>query len=193
MAIDTGLAVTCADLQATGGIKQILLRSWATTDAVVYGNGAGEHDIDSILTGGSPAAWFVFEFKNETPAMTVNATKENGSTAFECGLSFMIPKLDNAKFAELQELLDTCMMGIAIDTNDNAFVIGVSEKYANEDVPSKNQTFLNLASMEGGTGAAYADESGMTVSLMARQFELPRKYIGTITVDTSALTATTAA
>jgi hypothetical protein len=193
MAIDTGLGVTCADLQATGGIKQILLRSWATTDAVVFGNGAGEHDIDSILTGGSPAGWFVFEFKNETPAMTINATKENGSTAFECGLSFMLPKIDNTKFAELQELLDTCMMGIAIDTNDNAMVLGVSEKYANEDVPSKNQTFLNLASMEGGTGAAYADENGITVSLMARQFELPRKYIGTITVDTSALTATTAA
>jgi len=193
MAIDTGLGVTCTDLQATGGIKQILLRSWASNDAVLYGNAAGEHDIDSILTGGSSASWFVFEFKNETPAMTINATKENGSTAFECGLSFMLPKLDNTKFAELQELLNTCMMGIAIDTNDNAFVLGVSEKYANEDVPSKNQTFLNLASMEGGTGAAYSDESGITVSLMARQFELPRKYIGTITVDTAALTATTAA
>ena len=193
MAIDTGLGVTCTDLQSTGGIKQILLRSWASNDAVVYGNAAGEHDIDSILTGGSSAAWFVFEFKNETPAMTINATKENGSTAFECGLSFMLPKLDSTKFAELQELLNTCMMGIAIDTNNNAFVLGVSEKYANEDVPSKNQTFLNLASMEGGTGAAYSDESGITVSLMARQFELPRKYIGTITVDTAALTATTAA
>lgn len=193
MAIDTGLGVTCTDLQATGGIKQILLRSWASNDAVVYGNAAGEHDIDSILTGSSSASWFVFEFKNETPAMTINATKENGSTAFECGLSFMLPKLDSTKFAELQELLNTCMMGIAIDTNNNAFVLGVSEKYANEDVPSKNQTFLNLASMEGGTGAAYSDESGITVSLMARQFELPRKYIGTITVDTAALTATTAA
>ncbi len=193
MAIDTGLGVTCTDLQATGGIKQILLRSWASNDAVVYGNAAGEHDIDSILTGGSSASWFVFEFKNETPAMTINATKENGSTAFECGLSFMLPKLDNTKFAELQALLDTCMMGIAIDTNGNAFVLGVSEKYANEDVASKSQTFLNLASMEGGTGAAYSDESGITVSLMARQFELPRKYIGTITVDTAALTATTAA
>ena len=193
MAIDTGLGVTCTDLQATGGIKQILLRSWASNDAVLYGNAAGEHDIDSILTGGSSASWFVFEFKNETPAMTINATKENGSTAFECGLSFMLPKLDNTKFAELQELLNTCMMGIAIDTNGTAMVLGVSEKYANEDVPSKNQTFLNLASMEGGTGAAYSDESGITVSLMARQFELPRKYIGTITVDTAALTATTAA
>lgn len=193
MAIDTGLGVTCTDLQATGGIKQILLRSWASNDAVVYGNAAGEHDIDSILTGAAAADWFVFEFKNETPTMTINATKENGSTAFECGLSFMLPKLDNTKFAELQELLNSCMMGIAIDTNDNAFVLGVSEKYANEDVPSKNQTFLNLASMEGGTGAAYSDENGITVNLMARQFELPRKYVGTITVDTSALTATTAA
>ena len=193
MAIDTGLGVVCADLQATGGIKQILLRSWEATDAVVYGNAAGEHDIDSILTGASSANWFVFEFKNETPALTINATKENGSTAFECGLSFMLPKISNTRFHVLQEMLNTCMMGIAIDTNGVASVIGVSEKYANEDVPSKNQTYLNLASMEGGTGAAYSDENGMTISLMARQFELPRIYTGTITVDTAALTATTAA
>jgi len=191
MAIDTGLGVTCADLQATGGIKQILLREWATADVITYGAGT-EHTITNIQSGGD-SAWFVYEFKNETPAMTINATKENGSTAFECGLSFMLPKMDVTKFSELQNLLNTCMMGIAIDTNDKAFVLGVSEKYANEDVPSKNQTFLNLASMEGGTGAAYSDENGITVSLMARQFELPRKYIGTITVDTSALTATTAA
>ena len=193
MAIDKGLSVTCADLQATGGIKQILLRSWAPTDAVVYGNDAGEHDINSILTGSNAAAWFVFEFKNETPAMTINATKENGSTAFECGLTFMLPRINNTRFAELQEMLNTCMMGIAIDTNGTPIVLGVSEKYANEDVASKSQTFLNLASMEGGTGAAYSDESGITVNLMARQFELPRKYIGAITVDTAALTATTAA
>ena len=193
MAIDTGLGVTCADLQATGGIKQILLRSWANTDAVVYGNGAGEHDIVSILETAADANWFVYEFKNETPALTINATKENGSTAFECGLSFMLPAIDGAKFHELQAMLNTCMMAIAIDTNGTAMVLGVSEKYANEDVPSKNQTFLNLASMEGGTGAAYSDENGITVSLMARQFELPREYAGTITVDTSALTATTGA
>ena len=126
MAIDTGLSVTCTDLQATGGIKQILLRSWAPTDAVVYGNDAGEHDINSILTGSSAAAWFVFEFKNETPAMTINATKENGSTAFECGLTFMLPKINNTRFAELQEMLNTCMMGIAIDTNGTPMVLGVS-------------------------------------------------------------------
>ena len=57
--------------------------------------------------------WFVYEFKNETPALTINATKENGSTAFECGLSFMLPRL------ELQNLLNViiaitllCLMSV---------------------------------------------------------------------------------
>ena len=61
MAIDKGIGVECSNLQSTGGITQILLRSWTTNDAVVYGNAASEHDIDSILTSASAAAWFVFE------------------------------------------------------------------------------------------------------------------------------------
>jgi hypothetical protein len=191
MAIDTGLAIGCADLQATGGISQIILRSWATADVITYG-AAGTHSIENIQSGGD-AAWFVYEFKNETPALTINATKENGSTAFECGLSFNLPKIELAKFSELQGMLNECMMGMALDTNGKWWVLGVSEKYANEDVASRSQTFLNLSGFEGGTGAAYSDESGITVNLMARQFELPREYAGTVTVDTSALTATTGA
>ena len=193
MAIDKGIGVECSNLQSTGGITQLLLRSWTTNDAVVYGNAASEHDIDSILTSSSAAAWFVFENKNETGALTINATKENGSTAFECTLTFMVPQINNDRFAEFQAMLDTCMMGMVQDTNGLWWVVGASEKYANEDVAAKSQTYLNFTSAEGGTGAAYSDESGMTITLTARQFELPRKYIGTVTVDTSALTATTAA
>ena len=192
MAIDTGLAIDCADLQSTGGITQILLRSWTDTDTIVYG-ATGTHTIASILKVAAAADWFVYEFKNETPALTINGTKENGSTAFECGLSFMLPRLELAKNNALQSMLNECMMGMALDTNGKWWVLGVSEKYANEDVASRSQTFLNMATIEGGTGAAYSDESGVTVSLMARQFELPREYVGTVTVDTAALTATTAA
>ena len=192
MAIDTGLAIACADLQATGGITQILLRSWTATDAITYG-ATGTHSIVSILKVAADADWFVYEFKNETPALTISATKENGSTAFECGLSFMLPRLELTKNNALQSMLNECMMGMALDTNGQWWVLGVSEKYANEDVASRSQTYLNMATIEGGTGAAYSDESGVTVSLMARQFELPREYAGTVTVDTAALTATTGA
>ena len=193
MAIDTGLAITCADLQATGGIKQILLRSWAAGDTIVYGSST--HTITSIKdTGGTDADWGVYEFKNETPALTINATKENGSTAFECGLSFTLPRMEVAKFNAIQDMLNACLMIIAVDTNDNAFVLGVSEKYRNESVAERSQTFGQFASAEGGSGAAYSDENGVTISLMARQFEMPREYAPSatgITVASTGLTATT--
>ena len=195
MAIDTGLAITCADLQATGGIKRILIRAWTDTDIVAYGTTPATHTITSILSDtATDATWGVYEFKNETPALTISATKEMGSTAFECGLSFFLPKLEYLKFNIIESITNSCLMVIAVDTNDNAFVLGVSEKYENESVSSRNQTFAQLATVEGGTGAAYSDESGITVSLMARQFEMPRQYVpsGTgIVVAATGLTATT--
>ena len=193
MAIDTGLAIDCTDLQATGGIKQILLRSWADGDTILYGSST--HTITSIKdTGGTDADWGVYEFKNETPALTINATKENGSTAFECGLSFTLPRMEVGKFNAIQDMLNSCLMIIAVDTNDNAFVLGVSEKYRNESVAYRSQTFGQFASAEGGSGAAYSDENGVTISLMARQFEMPREYAPSatgITVASTGLTATT--
>ena len=194
MAIDTGLAIVCADLQATGGIKRILIRAWSADDVVLYGTTPETHTITSIKDLAADAAWGVYEFKNETPALTISATKEMGSTSFECGLSFFLPKLEYLKFNLVQSILNSCLMVIAVDTNDNAFVLGVSEKYENESVSSRNQTFANLATVEGGTGAAYADESGFTISLMARQFEMPRQYVPSatgITVAADGLTATT--
>ena len=194
MAIDTGLAITCADLQATGGIKRILIRAWTDDDVVLYGTTPATHTITSIKDLAADAAWGVYEFKNETPALTISATKEMGSTAFECGLSFFLPKLEYLKFNIIESITNSCLMVIAVDTNDNAFVLGASEKYENESVSSRNQTFAQLATVEGGTGAAYSDESGITISLMARQFEMPRQYVPSatgITVAADGLTATT--
>lgn len=197
MAIDTGLSILCSDLQRTGGITQIFLRSWAAADTATFVNTAGvSHSISSIVdTGGATADWFMFEFKDEIPTLAVAASKENGSTSFECTLSFYLPRMNDVKFAILQELLSECMMGIIVDTNGNSYVIGVSELYSvggsgNASL-SRSQTYLNLTSMEGATGAAYSEENGITVVLTARQFELPRIYTGTLTPDVTALTATT--
>jgi hypothetical protein len=192
MAIDTGLAITCADLQATGGIKRILIRAWQAGDAVVYG-AAGVHTITSIQdTGAVNADWGVYEFKNETPALTVTGTKEMGSTSFECGLSFFLPKLEYNKFSLIESITNSCLMVIAIDTNDTAFVLGVSEKYENAADATRNQTYAQLAGVEAASGAAYSDESGVTISLTARQFEMPREFVtGVIAVAADGLTATT--
>ena len=187
MAIDKGIAISCDDLQQIGGIKHILLRSWKTGDIIAYDSNAHLHEITSIKKSGPAVAdWFLYEFKSQEASMTVNATKENGSTAFECGLSFMLPKMGTAKFAELQNMLNDCMMGIAVDNNDKAFVLGVSQLYRNEKVAERSQTFLNLSSIEGGTGSAFDDTNGLTVNLMCKQFELPREYTGDIVYYTDA-------
>ena len=197
MAITKGLSIVCNDMQRTGGISQIFLRSWATGDLVTFVSTAGtNHEISNITDSGAATAdWFMFEFKDETPTLNVTATKENGSTSFDCVLTFYLPRLNNYKASKLQELLNTCMMGIVVDTNQSAYVIGASEKYsvggsANANI-ERSQTYLNLTSMEGQTGAAYSEENGITVVLTARQFELPRLYSGTLTPDLGALTATT--
>ena len=192
MAIDKGIAISCADLQQIGGIKHILLRSWKTGDVIAY-DSTDNHTITSIKKSGPANAddWFVYEFKSQEANMTINATKENGSTAFECGLSFMLPKMGDAKFTELQNMLTDCMMGIAVDNNDVAFVLGVSEKYANASVAERSQTFLNVGSIEGGTGSAFDDTNGVTVNLTCKQFELPREYTGTIAYYTDATPSTT--
>lgn len=192
MAIDKGIAISCGDLQQIGGIRNILLRSWTSGDIIAYDSNAHLHEITSIKEAGpANAEWFLYEFKAQEANMTVNATKENGSTAFECALSFMLPKMETVKFAELQNMLTDCMMGIAVDNNDNAFVLGVSEKYANTSASNRSQTFLNVASMEGGSGSAYTDQNGITVNLTCKQFELPREYTGTINYYTDATPSAT--
>tara|TARA_R110000765_G_scaffold137652_4_gene237355 strand:- start:1868 stop:2461 length:594 start_codon:yes stop_codon:yes gene_type:complete len=191
MAIDKGIAISCADLQQIGGIKNILLRSWTAGDIIAY-DSTDNHTITSIKKSGpANADWFLYEFKSQEANMTINATKENGSTAFECGLSFMLPKMGDAKFTEIQNMLTDCMMGIAVDNNGAAFVLGVSEKYANEKVSERSQTFVNVSSIEGGTGSAFDDTNGLTVNLMCKQFELPREYTGTIAYYTDATPSTT--
>ena len=82
-------------------------------------------------------------------------------------------------------------MAIVIDSNGTQLVIGCSEKYLNTASEFRSQTFLNLVSMEGGTGTAFTDMNGLTINMTARQFELPREYTGTLNFYTDATPSAT--
>tara|TARA_R100000963_G_scaffold29905_1_gene21159 strand:+ start:1303 stop:1890 length:588 start_codon:yes stop_codon:yes gene_type:complete len=186
MAITNGINIDCENKQGAGGIRNILIRTWATGDTIVYNNTALLHEITSIKdTGASVATWHNYEFKNELPSLTVTAAKENGSTAYECALSFMMPEMTNDKAAALQGLMDTCMMVIAVGNNGKNYVLGVSEKYENEKVATRNQTYASMTGAEGASGAAYNDDNGWTVTMSCKQWEAPRLYTGTLTLYSS--------
>ena len=191
MAIDSGLLVVCADLQAVGGIRQILLTDLTNIDTLVAGT---DHDYSSIVVSGSPN-WARFEFKNETASLTITGAKENGSTSYECAVSFYLPNIQGTAFKQLTQLETNCAVALVELTSGKKMVVGISEKYGSQGVDTntwdRNQTYANLTSIEGGSGAAYADENGVTVTLTARQFELPREYTGTITPQAGDITAVT--
>jgi len=197
MAITDGMAVTCSDLQAVGGTRTIAIRKWLAADVVAYTDPAtaGEHAIDSILTTSSNAVWGVYESRIESSSLTVTGSNEGkDTTTYECTLSWFIPGLTASEFARIHDFDDGgCLMALIIDNNDMTSgtttasgdqfhnkVIGVSKKYENQGDNDRNQTYARLVSVEGGTGAAFSDEIGVTVTIAATQYEIPRNYLGSI-------------
>jgi hypothetical protein len=206
MAIADGMAINCSDLQAVGGTRLIAIREWVSTDAVVFDD--PNHDITSIKdVGGSTATWGVYESRIESSSLTISATNEGKEfTAYDCTVSWFIPGLTAAQFKGLHDFEGgKCLMVMVVDNNDNTSgttapaatfadnkVIGVSNTLPNQDNASRTQQFCTLRSIEGGTGAAFSDEIGVTVTVGCIMYETPRNYEGTITLGGTGLTLTTA-
>lgn len=192
MAIDTGLLVDCADLNAAGGVRQIILTDLDNITAVApttYTNGTL-----SSVTSGTP--WARFENKQGMAAMTVSGTKENGATKYEIGVSFYIPNCLGAQFEMLRQIEDSCPVAIVELFSGTRFIVGWSYVYQNQGEGAapwvRSQNYANLTSIEGGSGTAITDENGVTVTLTATQYELPLEYTGAITTVSGDVTATTA-
>ena len=204
MAITDGLAIGCGDLQATGGIKRVLIREWNSTgspDDIILG-ATGAHTVTSIMdSGGTNSTWGVFENKIETPALVVSGTTEKNVSTYECSVSFNLPKMDLIKTNRLQEFTGKCLMVLAEDTNSDWFVLGISNTLTGSDgnldpatggdTGTRQQTFAKLGTIEGGSGAAFSDENGLTVTLTCTQFELPRLYVNVGGVSTTPVIAAT--
>lgn len=201
MAIESGLAVGCADVQATGGTRHILIREWATGDTIGIDSSAGQLITKVKDTGGSTATWGVYESKIESSSLTITGGNEgNDTNTYECVLSFYLPRLSVDKMVRLEEFYGACLMCIIVDSDSDADylvnqVIGISDKYRNQENYLKNQTYARLSSVEGGTGGAFSDDNGVTVTITCTQYELPRTYDeiagAGITIAADGLTATT--
>ena len=208
MAIADGMAINCSDLQAVGGTRWIAIRKFENTDLVKFNN--TDHTIEIIdQPTGTDAEWGVFESRIESSSLTVSGASEGKEfSTYDCTLSWFIPGLTTAQFATLYQFDGACLMAMVIDNNDTTSgttvpsasqthnkVIGVSGTLSNQDYattltdinPERTQQWCKLQSVEGGTGAAFSDEIGVTVTLVSRQFEIPRAYVGSITMDDNGL------
>ncbi len=206
MAIADGMAINCSDLQAVGGTRWIAIRKWQSGDVVVFDD--ANHDITSIKAGASNADWGVYESRIESSSLTISATNEGKEfTTYECTVSWFIPGFTAAQFKDLHAFEGgDCLMVMVVDNNDASSgttapssnqlhnkVIGVSNTLENQDNDIRTQQYCTLKSIEGGTGAAFSDEIGVTVTVGCTQYETPRNYAGTITLGSTGITLDTGA
>tara|TARA_R110002033_G_scaffold44567_1_gene87397 strand:+ start:37 stop:678 length:642 start_codon:yes stop_codon:yes gene_type:complete len=198
MAITDGLATGCGDLQASGGIKNIFIREWnkkangdVAPDQIVLASG-GTASITSIADGGgSTSTWGVFETKLESPVLSVSGTAVGNANTYECTLAFNLPHFDLARRTRISELEGKCLQVMVQDTNDTYFVIGIGNTLTGGDggkdfpaashIGTRPQTFARIGSIEATTGAAFSDETMITVTLTCTQYELPRTYVSVAT------------
>ena len=216
MSIESGLSIGCGDLQASGGLSHVLIREWNSpadsADTVTFDH-TGKWSVTALNNTPSGGAlgvmnWGVYESKIESSSLTVTGTNEGKDlTTYECTVSMFLPKLTETKFLRLQEMQGKCLMVLCVDTNvaltngigvNGAYqgmLIGASDTLSNLESKARSQTWARIASIEGGSGAAFSDEDGVTVTLTCTQFEAPNAYypatgVG-ITIGATGLTATT--
>ena len=211
MGIIDGMAINCSDLQAVGGTRFIAIRQWGAADIVTFND--TDHTVTVIDSAANTGAtWGVFESRIESSSLTVSGTNEGKEfSTYECTLSWFIPGFTTAQFNELYKFDGDCLMALVIDNNDTTSgtttpsinqvhnkLIGISNTLGSQDgtagayTAERTQQWCRLQSVEGGTGAAFSDEIGVTVTLVAKQFEIPRAYSGSITLDSDGLGLVTA-
>lgn len=204
MAIADGLTTTCANLQASGGIKTVFIREWNSTGSPDQIATLGTGTITSIAdSGGSTSTWGVYETKLQTPTLNVTGSSVGNANTYECSLTFNLPQLDLARRNSITDLQGKCLQVMMLDTNGTYFVIGISGTLTGGDggldlaaashIGTRPQTFARLSAVEGGTGAAFSDETGLTITLTCTQYELPRTYVAAgaaVSISATGLVAT---
>ena len=204
MAIASGLTTTCTNLQSSGGIKTVFIREWNSTGSPDQIATLGTGTITSIAdSGGSTSTWGVYETKLETPVLSITGSSVGNANTYECTLVFNLPQLDLARRNSITDMQGKCLQVMMLDTNGTYFVIGISGTLTGGDggldlaaashIGTRPQTFARLSAVEGGTGAAFSDETGLTVTLSCTQYELPRTYVAAgaaVSINAAGLVAT---
>lgn len=208
MAIADGLTTTCSNIQASGGIKTVFIREWnlkadgSTAPDMIATLGVGT--ITSIADNtGSTSKWGVYETKLETPILNVTGASVGNANTYECTLTFNLPQFGLARRNRITDLQGKCLQVMMLDTNGTYFVMGISgtltggdgglDLPASSHIGTRPQTFARLSAVEGTSGAAFSDETGLTVTLTCTQYELPRTYVAAgaaVSIDATGLIAT---
>ena len=163
--IDTGRTLPCRD--SVGGLKNVYFINYDATDSIPLVATAGSEDTVAF-DGVWDATNYQYALKG-TSSLTTNiqASRENGTVAFEQVLELTLPKLTKEDNYQIKLLAWGRPRIVVEDYNGNYFLVGREHG----------------ADVTGGTvvtGAAMGDLSGYTLSFTAMELTPANSCTGSI-------------
>ena len=167
--IDTGRTLPCRD--SVGGLKNVYFINYSAAASIPLVNTAGSED-----TVAFDGVWDTTNYEyalKGTSSLTTNiqASRENGTVAFEQVLEFTLPKLSKEDNYQVKLLAWGRPRIVVEDYNGNYFLVGREHG----------------ADVTGGTvvtGAAMGDLSGYTLSFTAMELTPANLCTGSIAAPT---------
>jgi hypothetical protein len=166
--INSGYALGCRD--NTGGIQKALVNSFSA-DTVTWST-----DAAGVITGQTGAGtYYTFQQRNETGSFnqTGQHSPENGTNFWEQNVELVFHKYEASSRNLLYSLALNELSVIVQDQNGKYFLVG-------------QQNGANLIASEAGSGKAYGDMNGSTVTIQGKEpipaREISPALIATLTI-----------
>ena len=169
--IDTGRTLPCRD--SVGGLKNVYFINYNSAVSIpLVDTGGAEDTVAADATWSDEDTTYKYELKG-TSSLTTNiqASRENGTVAFEQVLELTLPKLSADDNYQIKLLSWGRPRIVVEDYNGNFFLVGREHG----------------ADVTGGTivtGAAMGDLSGYTLSFTAMETTPPNSVTGTFPTAT---------
>lgn len=169
--IDTGRTLPCRD--SVGGLKNVYFINYSSSVSIPLVEDTGSEDtVASVAAWAAEATTYKYELKGNSSLTTnIQASRENGTVAFEQVLELTLPKLSKADNYDIKILSFGRPRIVVEDYNGNLFLVGREHG----------------ADVTGGTivtGASMGDLSGYTLSFTAMEITPPNLVTGTFPVTT---------
>jgi hypothetical protein len=163
--IDTGRTLPCRD--SVGGLKNVYFINYDSSASIPLVETAGSEDTVASAAWAATATTYKYELKG-TSSLTQNiqASRENGTVAFEQVLELTLPKLSKEDNYQIKLLSFGRPRIVVEDYNGNLFLVGREHG----------------ADVTGGTivtGASMGDLSGYTLSFSAMELTPANLVTGT--------------
>jgi len=171
MGLTQNLTLDCNDRRTRGGVKTLYFGDHDQLSWTFTVGAASSHDVTAITPS---ASMYEIQFQRDEAEVTENFNRSDNRTVVnEVSLVLNTPRMDQAKRALIQDLVDTCRL------------FCVAELYSGDvlllgwDNVDKDDAYMEHTTLAYTSGRARTDANRAEITFMGMRSELVREYTGT--------------